>query len=146
MEKQLEGSKLCKNLLEHSPNSKNFCLISYCHKCIWRREGTHWIYPKESPFFLPSRMKRETRPQFSLQKKTKSLWLFHIYIWAWREDSSSIKKGLEGQSWKSQCMQFPVWLCHCNKLNQNPKTSSRSIAVIRSKHLFCRYVLQAKEC
>lgn len=30
MEKQLEWSKLCKNLLEFSPNSKTFCLISYC--------------------------------------------------------------------------------------------------------------------
>jgi len=81
-------------------------------------------------------------------KKTKSLQLFHIYIWAWREESSSIKKALEGQSWKSQCMWLPCAVKSCVSLQQiksKPKYFY-SIAVIRSKQNFFRYVSETKEC
>lgn len=145
-EKQLKGSNLCKNLLEHSPNSKNFCLISYCHKSIRGREGTHWIYPKESPFFLPSRMKSGTRPQFSLQKDKKLVAFSYLHLSiTWREH---LWKALEGLSWKSQCMRLPCADKSYVSLQQvklKPKYF-HSIAMMRSKHIFLRYVGEAKEC
>lgn len=54
-------------------------------------------------------------------KKTKSLWLFHIDIWTWCEESNSVRKALEGQSWKINVCSFLVQLipmCYCKKVNQ----------------------------